>query len=217
MHRTVGKSLLIGALALGLTGLIPGVGNAQVSSDEQAVMLAAHNQLRQSVAAAESARLGQPVTIPDLTWNAEAATVAQAWVDQLLATNTFEHNANRGPFGENIYWESGSDPSTSAARAFASWAAEQANYTWDTNACSDVCGHYTQLVWAATTSVGCGMATDGTQDYWVCDYAPAGNMGGERPYEPCAVTVPVASSSPVEPAPSPQPAASAPPVAPPVA
>src|SRR5438045_71100 len=78
-------------------------------------------------------RRGQTVTIPDLTWNPDAATVAQAWADQMLATNTFGHNANRGPFGENIYWESGNDPSTSAARAFASWAAEQANYTWDTN------------------------------------------------------------------------------------
>jgi uncharacterized protein YkwD len=217
MHRTVSRSFLIGALALGLIGLTPGLTTAQVSLSEQTVMLAAHNQLRQSVAAAESARLGQTVTIPDLTWNADAATVAQAWADHMLSTNTFEHNANRGPFGENIYWESGNDPSTSAARAFASWAAEQANYTWDTNACSAVCGHYTQIVWAATTSVGCGMATDGTQDYWVCDYAPAGNFEGQRPYEPGAATGPVTSTSPVEPVASTQPAATEPPAAPPAA
>jgi len=179
-------------------------------------MLDAHNALRQSVGAAESARIGQTVTIPNMSWNADAAAVAQAWADHLLATNTFEHNADRGPFGENIYWESGNDPSASAARAFASWAAEQANYAWDTNSCSDVCGHYTQIVWAATTGVGCGMATDGTQDYWVCDYSPSGNIDGQRPYEPGA-SVPVASASPVEPVATAPTAATDPPAPPPAA
>jgi uncharacterized protein YkwD len=162
-------------------------------------ILAAHNSLRRNVAAAETGRLGSTVTIPDLTWNADAAAVAQGWADNLLATNTFEHNANRGPFGENIYWESGSDPATSAVRASGSWASEQAAYTWDTDSCADVCGHYTQMVWAATTSVGCGVATDGTQTIVVCNYAPPGNFTGERPYEPEApVAAPVESALPAE-------------------
>ena len=80
--------------------------------------------------------------------------------------------------------ESGSDPTTSGGRAVASWASEAATYSWDTNACSAECGHYTQLVWAATSSVGCGESTDGTNTYWVCDYAPPGNFNGQRPYEP---------------------------------
>jgi len=168
----------------GIIASAAGMAAAAVSPDEQTTMLSLHNTLRESTAASETQRLGQTVTIPDLTWDPAAAAVAQAWADNLLATNTFEHNANRGPYGENIYWESGSDPATSAAGAFQSWAAEAASYTWDTDTCTDQCGHYTQIVWAATSSVGCGMATDGSKAIWVCDYAPPGNFTGQRPYEP---------------------------------
>ncbi|MFN8623757.1 MAG: CAP domain-containing protein [Chloroflexota bacterium] len=187
VHRSV-RVLAVAAVCAGLLASVAGVTVAEVSKDEQQVMLGKHNSLRTKVAADESARLGQTVSIPKLTWNADAAAIAQAWADHLLATDTFEHNPDTGGLGENIYWESGFDPSTGAKRAFHNWASEQDDYTWDTNSCAagKKCGHYTQIVWSGTTSVGCGMATDGTQAYWVCDYAPAGNVQGQRPYEPGA-------------------------------
>ena len=57
------------------------------------------------------------------------------------------------------------------------------------------------MVWAATTSVGCGVATNGTKTNWVCDYAPPGNFTGQRPYEPEAVAAPaeVPAEEPAEP------------------
>ena len=39
-------------------------------------------------------------------------------------------------------------------------------------------GHYTQIVWPATTQVGCALASSATTDYFVCRYAPAGNKDG---------------------------------------
>ncbi|MDO9190699.1 MAG: CAP domain-containing protein [Sulfurimicrobium sp.] len=46
-----------------------------------------------------------------------------------------------------------------------------------------MCGHYTQLVWKKTTAVGCGMAVCGSRDQiWVCQYSPAGNWAGQKPY-----------------------------------
>jgi pathogenesis-related protein 1 len=220
MTPCIPRIAMLAMLTVGLVGSVAGITAADVTPAQQAAMLAAHNTLRRTTGSQETQRLGQTVTIPDLTWNAAAAAVAQTWANNLLATNTFAHNANRGFLGENIYMESGSDPATSADRAFASWAAEAASYSWDTNACTDDCSHYTQIVWAGTTSVGCGMATDGTNTYWVCDYAPPGNVVGQRPYEPGGPAAQPATGQPaatpppaVQPSPTPPPAATQPPAA----
>jgi uncharacterized protein YkwD len=42
---------------------------------------------------------------------------------------------------------------------------------------SDV-AHYTQIVWPATTTVGCALASSATTDYFVCRYSPTGNKDG---------------------------------------
>jgi len=59
--------------------------------------------------------------------------------------------------------------------------------------CNGVCGHYTQVVWAETTSVGCGYAICNGRDlvpswtgdnagYLVCQYSPPGNFVNRAPY-----------------------------------
>jgi hypothetical protein len=70
------------------------------------------------------------------------------------------------------------------------WAAEADHFDYAANRCSGVCGHYTQLVWRGTTSVGCAIQkctsgspfSSGTWYFAVCDYSPPGNFVGERPY-----------------------------------
>lgn len=195
----------LGFLAVVLAGWLlwstSGVVSADVTPAEQSTVLTAHNTLRRSVAAAETRRLGQTVTIPDLTWNPTAASIAQTWANHLLAIDSLDHNAGRGNLGENLYMEEGSNPATSGDRAVALWAAEASSYTWDTDSCTSVCGHYTQIIWAATTSIGCGKATDGTRTYWACDYAPPGNISGQRPYEPsgAAAQPPAGQANPTTP------------------
>ena len=47
-----------------------------------------------------------------------------------------------------------------------------------------MCGHYTQMVWQTSTKVGCAMAVceDSQEQVWVCQYQPAGNWVGKKPY-----------------------------------
>lgn len=131
---------------------------------------AAHNQVRAGVGQAP------------LAWDEAIGGFAQEWADHLAANSCqLAHRpAATQKYGENVYWSSGQ---SNAAGVVASWAAEEADYNPATNACSGVCGHYTQIVWSATTALGCGQATcPGGGRIWVCNYDPRGNVMGQKPY-----------------------------------
>ena len=169
---------------------------APLSDDEAAAMLGAHNAVRQQVARAESQRLGGIVSIPDLIWDPTVAAVAQEWADFLIKRNPPAGGHRKAEelrqlgLGENWYlaWSEGS-PDLSAKAAVESWAEEEKWYDFEENTCAPAkdCLHYTQLVWSNTQRLGAGRAVRTTDDgrtyvLWVCNYAPAGNMKGERPY-----------------------------------
>lgn len=144
-------------------------------------MLAAHNGARREVGVA------------DLVWSEALADLAQEWADVLLTEGQLRHRpaAERegGTIGENL-----SSLQASAAggalrhpqRAVQGWLAEKSDYDYESNRCNpgQVCGHYTQIVWAETDAVGCAVArnADQTREVWVCNYSPAGNVVGQRPY-----------------------------------
>lgn len=137
------------------------------------------------VAAHNAARAADGV--PPLAWDEEAATVARNYAAQCI----FRHNANRGPFGENLFAGTGNYTPTAVTE---SWASEKQYYTYDTNRCAlgRQCGHYTQVVWKNTTGLGCAKAdcttnspfsgNGGRWQNWVCNYAPPGNYNGQRPF-----------------------------------
>jgi len=112
---------------------------------------AAHNQVR----AAHG--------VPPLTWDPRLVTIAQGWADQCIDSDgdgLIDHNPNRSNtypeyVGENVYASTGQASGTDAV---ADWVSEEANYDYATNTCSGVCGHYTQVVWAATVYLGCGIS-----------------------------------------------------------
>ena len=66
-----------------------------------------------------------------------------------------------------------------ATGAMNEWDGESAYYTFSGNQCvsGQVCGHYTQIIWATTERLGCGFASctsfsgfSGSGDVWVCQY-----------------------------------------------
>jgi hypothetical protein len=136
-----------------------------------------HNQARANVSPAPASAM------PALQWNADDAAVATQWA----AGCKFSHNPGRGKRGENLF---ASSAEASPAQVVNSWVSEVEDYNYQTNRCSGVCGHYTQVVWAATTHLGCARKRcstgspfgRGEWDLWVCNYSPPGNFNGQKPY-----------------------------------
>lgn len=125
--------------------------------------------------------------IAPLAWSAELASVASDWAQQLCAGSrggraVLRHRPDNR-YGENIYWMGGAPTPPGVDEAVRSWADERRFYDAASGQCSGgQCGHYTQLVWRNTRSVGCGSATCAVGTFWVCNYDPPGNYVGQRPY-----------------------------------
>jgi uncharacterized protein YkwD len=130
-------------------------------------MLAAHNAVRARVK-------GSP-----LGWSGRLAAIAQNWADTLLERKEFVHRPN-SKYGENLFDVTGA--AAAPGQVVEGWAAEARNYDYNSNKCSGVCGHYTQIVWGDTKEVGCAVARGGGREVWVCEYDPPGNWEGKRPY-----------------------------------
>jgi pathogenesis-related protein 1 len=162
-------------------GVATSSGGAALGGDTEPAdemgMTAAHNAARAAVMPPANP------AIPPLTWSSTVATSAQAWADKCM----FMHSGNQ--YGENIY--AGAGMAATPQQVVDSWAGEAKDYDYATNSCSDVCGHYTQVVWRGSTKLGCGVTNCTTNSpfmgftnwqFWVCEYDPPGNFVGQKPY-----------------------------------
>ena len=138
-----------------------------------------HNCARKTVVPAAHPAL------PLLHWNTTIAQTAQIYSNQCL----WQHSGAPG-LGENLY---ASTSSTGAQTASAdNWASEFQYFNYSANSCASgqTCGHYTQMVWRATSQLGCGVSNcttgspfgSGNWTLVVCNYSPPGNIIGQRPY-----------------------------------
>ncbi|HVK72612.1 MAG TPA: CAP domain-containing protein [Kofleriaceae bacterium] len=113
---------------------------------------------------------------PPLTWSPELAKVAQAWADQLRnAGCAFEHSRTR--YGENL--AGGTSGALSPASVTEMWYREVGSYDFKRGGFSMDTGHFTQVVWRDTRSLGCGKTTCRGMDIYVCNYDPPGNVQGQ--------------------------------------
>ena len=111
---------------------------------------------------------------PPLKWSQRLAGVAQAWAERCV----FEHSSN--DLGENL--AAGTAGAFTAESFVQDWYSEVTSYDFATGQSTDgqAVGHFTQVIWAGTTELGCGIARCGGQDIFVCNYSPPGNYVGEE-------------------------------------
>ncbi|CAO1364329.1 unnamed protein product [Diamesa hyperborea] len=119
-----------------------------------------------------------------MRWHYGAARSAQKWAEQcqLLRHDTPKGRwiENYGACGQNIFVSTHKVPWLFAMRT---WFLERDNFTYGSHRNDlNVIGHYTQMVWAATHKVGCGLAKcnrggpRGKAYFnYVCNYCPIGN------------------------------------------
>ncbi|KAL2072736.1 hypothetical protein VTL71DRAFT_12079 [Oculimacula yallundae] len=112
--------------------------------------------------------------VPDLVWNETSAEFAADWARGC----EFKHSG--GPTGENL-----AAGYTNATASVDAWGLERTMYNFKKPGFNEKTGHFTQLVWGNTTSVGCAVRQcDGENKtpgaYVVCEYYPPGNVVGNK-------------------------------------
>uniref|UniRef100_A0A8V5GGP1 Uncharacterized protein n=1 Tax=Melopsittacus undulatus TaxID=13146 RepID=A0A8V5GGP1_MELUD len=120
------------------------------------------------------------------SWDAELEAFAQAYAEKCI----WDHNKDRGHRGENLFAMA---PILDLEFAVEDWNGEEKYYNLSASTCvsGQMCGHYTQVVWASTHRIGCGAKfcdkIDGIEaegmHLLVCNYYPPGNMKGRKPYK----------------------------------
>ena len=126
------------------------------------------------------------LNLSPLVWSADLAADAEVWAKHLAAKDNGEHDQSaRGKEGENIFW--GTTGAYGYAEMVDFWASEKKQFVYGTfpdvtTSRKAVVGHYTQMIWKTTTSVGCALVGNGQKDYLVCRYSPPGNIVGQKPY-----------------------------------
>uniref|UniRef100_A0A8B9KT28 Cysteine rich secretory protein LCCL domain containing 1 n=1 Tax=Astyanax mexicanus TaxID=7994 RepID=A0A8B9KT28_ASTMX len=177
-------------------------GRRAISSSDMQAILDLHNKLRAQVYPPSS-------NMEYMVWDTELERSAEEWAETCL----WEHGpAGLLPqIGQNlgVHWGRYRPP-TSHVQA---WYDEVKDYSFPyPQECNPhcpftctgpVCTHYTQLVWATSSRIGCAINVCYDMNVWgqiwakavylVCNYSPKGNWWGHAPYKhgsPCSACPP---------------------------
>jgi len=174
--------------------------NTKLSDAAKTVLVDTHNKLRSKIALGKEK--GQPpaANMRKLVWNNELQAIAQRWADQCsFAHDDIRNMLDSTYVGQNLWMFFGTKAKTAEeipnlmADAVNSWFDEVVEpgfnpkhinpFKFDFGA-----GHYTQVVWADTSEVGCGFVQyQDPGSIWfssmlVCNYATGGNFKGAPMY-----------------------------------
>ncbi|XP_037075333.1 venom allergen 3 homolog [Pollicipes pollicipes] len=137
--------------------------------------------------------------MPDLKWDHELARVAQRWADQCLNGRDKCRSVARFYVGQNRGWSWRNKPGGArdwTRRAVGRWFHGELPFFRQKDlvfrrgkdpATGRPIGHMTQVIWAATTRIGCGF-TNQRFGTWVmrsyfCNSGPGGNILNQGIYQ----------------------------------
>jgi len=146
-----------------------------LEKDEVKTLIAEHNRVRADVG------------VGPVGWSNKIADYSMAWAGNLAKSGCkMEHRPSSGKwkqiYGENIFM--GTAGYYGMAHAVQAWESEKKDYTYgpvDEKTWYPT-GHYTQVVWKNTKTIGCGKSICNGNIIVVCNYDPPGNYLGEKPY-----------------------------------
>ncbi|CCE64613.1 hypothetical protein TPHA_0I01070 [Tetrapisispora phaffii CBS 4417] len=155
------------------THVITVVSNTDGSDINYSIASSGLYQWQQDLLDEHNLERAKHVDTPALTWSSSLASIAQAEADAYDCSGTLTHADS--PYGNNL--AIGYSP----VDAVDAWYNEIADYNFADPAFSTSTGHFTQVVWADTTEVGCGIKYCGAyyHDFITCYYNPPGNYIGE--------------------------------------
>jgi len=161
----------------------PAIGNhaKSITDDQKQEMLDMHNALRAGEGASDMVKL---------RWNDDLAKQAQSAASACKFAHTSDRDNKFGfrHIGQNIYVATHGFQSGYPVKH---WWDEKTDYDYGSLSCAkgEHCGHYTQVVWAGTTDVGCGVSWCNNIGGWnhagyivFCNYGPGGNYRGRKPF-----------------------------------
>lgn len=189
----MGLSLITEASSCGRALLRSGL----ASEYDKQIILDTHNALRQSVALGQIPGQPQASNLQEMKWDDELAYRAQQWSSSCYSEqHDEERHISRFPVGQNIatIWTTKKPTSTEEVSAdfrdaIKRWFDEFRNYRFGRiYSADDTTGHYTQMLWANTNSVGCGYSfyydpAKGFTKNYICNYGPSGNVLTQLPYK----------------------------------
>ncbi|NOQ36410.1 MAG: hypothetical protein GQ569_11035 [Methylococcaceae bacterium] len=144
--------------------------NDETNGNEWQAILNYHNKVRADV------------NVNPLSWSNQVAEHAQAWAKNLAANGCKMQHSNDSNYGENLFM--GTLGHYNVVDAAKSWESEKRDYSGAALNSSNwsKTGHYTQMVWHNTTQLGCAKVACNNNLIVVCNYDPAGNYMGQKPY-----------------------------------
>lgn len=174
--------------------------NHLLTAHEKKGILDKHNELRSQVARGDVPNHPKALDMVDLAWNDEAELIARRWALQC----NFAHDkcrvlSDKTYAGQNLAISGTNSFQGNELSQVQMWFDEHKLYTPKAGNLypqddGHKVGHYTQLVWAKTTHVGCERVffkyakfPNSGSEYLVCVYSPGGNVLGERVYEALGV------------------------------